>query len=353
MKLSLKQISPFVRGCGNLEEVDGEIFFDRIGAAGRAYYDLSPASHLRARCPAGVMIEMRTDATAVDIHLRLGGGARTYATVDAVVENALVASMTNQQVHGDWQDRLVLPASEYARRLQIYFPHSAAANLVSIDLIDAQLVEPITPSKTLMTFGDSITQGMDAVHPSLTYVAVAARELRMDLYNYGIGGAVFARESLPVVPIARPDLITIAYGTNDFSDGRPVEMARDYLLQIRTMFPNTPLAVLMPLWRTKGDHDGWCNSSGMSLARYRDSIRSIAQDLNLPWIAHDWLLPAVASLHVDGLHPSDAGHQIVGMNLANRLIAMFEGHEKSYAGLHTSPANFNIGMQRPGAEKPG
>jgi lysophospholipase L1-like esterase len=332
MRLSPEQISSFTRGCGDLEEIDGALFFDRIGAAGRAYYDLNPAWHLRTRCPAGVVIEMRTDAAAVDIHLRLGGGARPYATVDAVVEDALVASILSKQPHGDMRGRLVLPACEHARRLKIYLPHTAAANLVSIDLIDVNSVEQVKPAKVLLTLGDSITQGMDAIHPSLTYAAVAARQLRMDLHNYGIGGAVFAQTSFPVAPIIpKPHLITIAYGTNDFSDGCSLEMARDYLSHVRTIFPNTPIVVLMPLWRTRGDHDGWCNSNGVSLADYRDSLRAIVDDLSLPRIERDWLLPTLASLLIDGLHPNDAGHLILGMNLADRLAHMLEAHDGSVA----------------------
>ena len=332
MRLSPDQISSFARGCHDIKEIDGALFFDRIGAAGRSYYDLNPAWHLRTRCPAGVVIEMRTDAAAVDIHLRLGGGARPYATVDAVVEDALVASILSKQPHGDMLGRLVLPACEHARRLKIYLPHTAAANLVSIDLIDVNSVEQVKPEKVLLTLGDSITQGMDAIHPSQTYAAVAARQLRMDLHNYGIGGAVFEQTSFPVAPIiAKPHLITIAYGTNDFSDGCSLEMARDYLSHVRTIFPNTPIVILMPLWRTRGDHDGWCNSNGVSLADYRDSLRAIVDDLSLPRIERDWLLPPLASLLIDGLHPNDAGHLILGMNLADRLAHILEAHDASVA----------------------
>ncbi len=328
MRLSPEQISSFARGSGDLGEIDGALFFDRIGAAGRAYYDSNPAWHLRSRCPAGVVIDMRTDAAAVDIHLRLGGGARPYATVDAVVDDALVATILSKSPHGDLHGRLVLPACEHARRLKIYLPHSAAANLVSIDLIGAKSVEHVKPAKVLLTLGDSITQGMDAIHPSLTYAAVAARLLCMDLHNYGIGGAVFAKASFPVSPIiAKPHLITIAYGTNDFSDGCSVEMARDYLSHVRMIFPNTPMVVLMPLWRSRGDHDGWCNSNGISLASYRDSLRAIVEDLNLLRIERDWLLPADASMLIDGLHPNDAGHLILGMNLADRLARALEAHD--------------------------
>lgn len=324
MRLPLNRICTFTRGCDDLCDLDGEIFFDRIGAAGRAYYDPNPAWYLRARCPAGVVIEMKTDASAVDIHLRMRGGARSYVTVDAVVENCLVSSVHSQQLQGDLRGTLALPPCDHARLVQIYFPHSAAANLVSMDLVEANSVEPVEPARTLLTLGDSITQGMDAVHPSQTYAAVAARQLGMGLQNYAIGGAVFARESFPRPPATKPDLITIAYGTNDFTEGRSVQMARSYLEQVRDFFPDTPIAVLIPLWRTDGDVDGWCNPSGMSIPDYRNSLRSIAAELNFQVIDHQWLLPAVASLYVDGLHPGDVGHSILGVNLGNRLAKIFE-----------------------------
>jgi len=324
MRLPLNRIYAFTRGCGDLSVLDGEVFFDRIGAAGRAYYDPNPAWHLRARCPAGVVIEMKTDASAVHIHMRVRGGARPYATVDAVVENCLVSSVHSNQIEGDLRGILDLPPCDRARLVQIYLPHSAAANLVSMDLVEANSVEPIEPARTLLALGDSITQGMDAVHPSQTYAAIAARQLRMGLQNYAIGGAVFARESFPKPPMMNPDLITIAYGTNDFTEGRSVDMARGYLEQVRVLFPDTPIAVLMPLWRMNGDVEGWRNSSGMSISDYRNSLHSIVDELNFQVIEHQWLLPAVTSLYIDGLHPCDVGHSILGMNLANRLARIFD-----------------------------
>ncbi len=319
MLLTTPQIAACVRGCHHTVQADGQTSFDRIGPAGRAYYDTQPHWALRARCPAGVVLDMITDAAALDIHMALGGGARDWAEVDAVIDQTVVGSLGQPIATGQLQGRLPLPGGGTPRRVQIYLPHCAAATLVALDLVAATMVEPAERRQVLLMLGDSITQGMDARHPANTYAAVAARLLDMEMHNYGIGGAVFARESLPEPPTPDPSLITVAYGVNDFTHGQPPERARDYLEQVRRLYPRTRIVVLAPLWCARGDGSGWINSLGLSMSAYRRAVRQAAEELSLHWVDSEWLLSPGPALLVDGTHPSPAGHLTMGINVARRL----------------------------------
>ena len=69
----------------------------------------------------------------------------------------------------------------------------------------------------LLAFGDSITQGVDVVHPSLAYAPTLARLMDADSRNKGIGGEVFFPALLEEKEDLDPDFVTVAYGSNDWS----------------------------------------------------------------------------------------------------------------------------------------
>ena len=107
-------------------------------------------------------------------------------------------------------------------------------------------------------FGDSITQGFVAGSPSCSYTALLSDALNMDALNQGVGSYYYMAESLiglETLPV--PKLITVAYGTNDWTMMPDIETIRTnvqkYFNRLNTLFPNTPIFVITPIWR--GDMD--------------------------------------------------------------------------------------------------
>ena len=204
------------------------------------------------------------------------------------------------------------------RTVLLYLPHCRQAGLVSLALDDGATVMPrIQP--VMLALGDSITQGMESPYPSLTWPAVAARRLGMDVHNAGIGGHFFEAAALPEQPVKEPTLITVAYGTNDWNIGWDVAHARTYLARLRELYPATPLAVLEPIWWEGHEEQA---HHGCTFAAYREELRAIAlafhPDYLLPMSA---LLPPGPCLLADGVHPSAAGHVVMGENVALLLQA--------------------------------
>ena len=106
----------------------------------------------------------------------------------------------------------------------------------------------------LYAFGDSITQGFVAGKPSFCYVTQLAELLGVDALNQGIGGAVFDPLILDDFEnLAVPDLITVAYGTNDWSGDQSYEKIKEQITlffgRLHQLFPAVPTYVLTPIWR--------------------------------------------------------------------------------------------------------
>lgn len=302
-------------------EADG-VHCLRFGNAGLAFYDQAEGSAIRARCPAGVRVVFTSDTTQVRVKASIRRGARKMAWFDLYADGIMTGTLGSAEARDGLEGLLPCgPRGERKpRRLELWLPHSRPAGIQEIALDDGAGFEPAATEPVHLFLGDSITQGMDAQHPSFAYAMTATRMLGVGHHNYGIGGARFVADSLPEAPLADPLGITIAYGTNDFSGAWGLEHAQAYLQRVRVLWPKTALTVLSPLWRSPADPEGKRNESGQSLDDYRAGLAELVRAIpGARLIPHEQLLPPVPELLVDGTHPGDAGHLAYGANVARLL----------------------------------
>ncbi|MBE7464151.1 MAG: SGNH/GDSL hydrolase family protein [Planctomycetes bacterium] len=323
-KLTPDELRACARGCVQTRETGGALQFLRFGDAALKYYAQREGWEVRSRCPAGVRLDFFTDADVVRVRADLLPGARKCGYFDLYAGGIFTGTLGA----ADAPDRLEgeLPCGPAGvrerRRVELWLPHARPTLLHEVALPDGASFEPAPVHGAEMLFlGDSITQGMDATHPSFGYAMTATRARGCGHFNYGIGGAVFDAESLPEAPLAEPQGIVVAYGTNDWSSGLSTERARDYLKRVSELWPRTPVAVLEPLWRTAADgSEGKPNKDGQTLAAYRlDLARVVAALEGMTYIGWPDLLPPGPAFLVDGVHPGDTGHVVYGQNLAAKM----------------------------------
>ena len=120
-------------------------------------------------------------------------------------------------------------------------------------------------------------QNDPAQHPALAYATVMARTLDMSLLNLGVGGHVFDVEGLCAPPHPAPDLITVAYGINDWNRSCDIASARPWLGRLREWYPEAPVFVFEPIWAGKEGMDvsPKPNSAGRTLADARRELGGI------------------------------------------------------------------------------
>ncbi len=312
--LTHDEIRVCARGICEARETELGLELSRFRADALAAYAVLDGWTLRAQCPAGVVLEWLTDSPSLSLRAQLGPGAREPAFFDLYVDGRFTGTL-GAATPGETVEGTFTWPSTGSARVALYLPHCRRVGLQRIAL--AGDWTPAPPLPTLLALGDSITQGMDTPHPSLIYPAVAARLLGMGLYNAGVGGYVFDAASLPAPPVADPALITVAYGTNDWSAGRDVAQARPYLARVRALYPATPVVVLAPLWRTACDA---APATGATLADYRRALAAIVADFpGMTYLPMTHLLPPSPEFLSDGTHPNAVGHLVLGANLARTL----------------------------------
>ena len=107
--------------------------------------------------------------------------------------------------------------------------------------------------KKLLCYGDSITQGYDALHPSQGYAVRLARYFDWELWNAGLSGYIFDAGLLDEKLPFQPDIVTVAFGTNDWnwaeSKEEAVRNAERYFDKIMELYPGRPIFYFSPLWR--------------------------------------------------------------------------------------------------------
>lgn len=297
--------------------------FARMTPAQLAYFERKEAWGIRARCAAGVTLELHTDSPWLDIKFEILSSCRQFFGIDVEIDGVLSHAVRVDEHQGAYEGRLFELPPGKPRHVRVHLPYTAEIRLLEVGLSEAALVkaEPPRPYR-LLALGDSITQGMEAHSPFSSYPVQLARLLNAELLNQGVGGHIFDAAALDANVGFCPDLVTVAYGTNDWGQKDAEQLrrdVRDYLANLRTMFPaqRTRIAVLSPLWRAGGSE----KKHGASLLDF--SCVVLEEAARVPGtVAIDGLtlVPNQPWYFADGTHPTDGGFLHYALNLYAALM---------------------------------
>jgi lysophospholipase L1-like esterase len=245
---------------------------------------------------------------------------RNFCSFDIAVDGVLTYHF--EEKNHTKKDRLsyVVPQADAPVRVTVYFSCYSSMGLKNVCLPEDY--QPTARKMKLLVLGDSITHGSDASYPSLSYANQLTDHFDAWTLNQGIGGDYFLDENLdPQLPFA-PDLITVAYGTNDWSRGSLLDntMARDYLDKLTNIYPGTPVFMLLPIYRmdeTEPKH-------GIYLQEVRDRLAKLGEEYpNVHVVDCKKFVPWLPVFFHDGyLHPNELGYLHYGKHLI-RVIEEF------------------------------
>lgn len=281
------------------------------------FYAADPGYRIRTQASAGVCLDCITDA----VHFTLDGIACPGSSVnrwnfDLVVDHRLYA---HREGSLSCPVKLEFDLPEGRKGLQLVFPCMAETRVRSLTLDGGCFTEPVEHQLKLLCLGDSITQGYTVQFPSLAYATALAMSLDAEMLNQAVAGETFQPNLLAELPAFQPDLITVAYGTNDWNCKSPDVFVRDaqrFFARLRLLYPETNVAVITPIWRgdTMEYPERW------PFAEIDGLIRFAVQGQRVKVIEGTKQFPAVTELMADGfLHPNDLGHQLLAVGIAENL----------------------------------
>ena len=162
------------------------------------------------------------------------------------------------------------------------------------------------PVEIIVAFGDSLTEGKGAGGTSFAYPALLARLSGKTVLNMGLSGetALHAPQRLPEVLEARPHMVLIEFGANDYMRSMSREKAVNAVAQIVDAVQAAgAIAVIV-------------DTGGPGMNAYTKAYKKLAKEkqaIFVPGIMRDiFNKPKYKS---DMIHPNAAGYEIVAQRV--------------------------------------
>lgn len=284
-------------------------------------------------CTAGIKMDFITDGTllrmTVDVEKALE--RRSFFAFDVFVNGEFLGSIKNFDEAtrvGDYANQeyeLGIFSEEFElgegkKQVTIFFPHSVRAFLRDFEIVNATYILPIRKEKRIVAYGDSITQGFDALHPSHAYVVQLAEYFDAELMNKGIGGACFCPQLVEEGESCQADYVVVAYGTNDWTCHTADSFrtnVRSFLDVLTKKYRNSKIFVITPIWRQDYVNERAFGPFFGIASIIREECRPYRQIC----VVSGWdLVPHNERLFGDQiLHPNDEGFAFYFSTLQSRL----------------------------------
>lgn len=305
-KLEAEALLPYIHNCLRTEiDEKGRIHLSRF-----TQYQCRHVSSLRedfyehrVALPAGITLDFHTDASCLELSWSVvkDDPFERDCIMDLYVDGVMVNSFTFPYPQPSARTlRAELPAG--MKRVTLWLSRTADIAIKALSVPENAVMQPVAKGKKYLALGDSITYS-SADHPSMGYAMQVARHFGWELYNQGLGGYYYDADSLdPELPVA-PDVITVAYGTNDRRDDPQAyqERVSKYLARLISIWPDVPVFVIMPLWRLD-------ISGTEAFERIYPIIRAECEKYpQITVIDGRMAMPRLPEFYTDGLHPNDFG----------------------------------------------
>lgn len=323
MKLTLNQIREITSGIERIEETDGLIRFYRFTEEQEDLYKRRSLDfYKKTFSTAGVKLSFFTNSEKLYLKGNVfWGSSRSYYSIDIFVNQKMIGCIDNfseDEMKGnytgnicsldDFSKEFILGKGE--KSVVIYLPWSVGIGLQDIIIDDNSFLQPVKYSKKLLAFGDSITQGYDALRPSNRYISLLAEKIQSEELNKAIGGEVFFPELAKTEEAFMPDYITVAYGTNDWNTKEKAEFkknCKEFYEALSQKFSTSNIFAITPIWRKDGQEERKMGDF-MYIEEY---IKEVVTNLkNVTYISGYDFVPENEVFFADlRLHPNDNGFQ--------------------------------------------
>jgi hypothetical protein len=313
-------------------DADGRVF-QRVPETTRA--ELNEGARANYRRPAGAEIRFVTEET-VEVTLSAPehpcevrpywGPFQGRESFEIGTEPTTVALSTPDRVD-EIREEVAAEYPVHPRVCRLVLPHRSkpvAYHGVNGDRRPPRAEE--LPDDTLVAYGTSITRGIAATAPHLTYVAQTARRLGTDALNLGTAGSAFCEPEIADHIAARDDwdAATLALSVNMVAGFSVPEFRERVSYVVETVAAENPekpvvAITLFPYFAElcagdQGDHENF--------EAYREALReavAAADRGNLHLVEGGDLLPRGRGLTADVLHPGDDAMIDIGVALAEEL----------------------------------
>ncbi len=323
MKLSETQMKEFIKGAVEICFQNDRYFLSRFTKKQIAYYSEKSPDDLFRKVPAsaGMQLDMITDADEISFDFWItSASSRTFYSIDLYVDGIFCDELYVANVMNKKKGSVCFSLPDGTHHVTVYFPNLMRMEIANVMLTGATTACAAPREKKILFLGDSITQGYDAYRSSLSYANRVARILNAESLNQAIGGEIFDAGILDDKLSFDPDLIIVAYGTNDWWRCESFESfasnAEGFFARLRAIYPEKKIVYISPIWR--GDMADSTRVGAFLPAV--EALQKIAARYGAHLVDGMRLTPHLSAFFADQfLHPNDLGFSFYAENLVREL----------------------------------
>ena len=302
MLFDLRKNCGLLRGCVSMEAKEKGLQLHRLTPSLLKIYRCTEHREIRANCPSGIRVLLKTDSANLSLPVAFGRTARPVFAFSVFVDGV-------ESTYSYEKEQLALTLDGSLHQVEIALPHLVECFVGALEAGDGARVEPVPrKERTMLFIGDSIMQGMTVSRPSLAYADRLARFLESEYCNLSVAGATADQRLGSCALEYEWDRALLGFGVNDFNTSRPLGA---YLEDMKgTLLPllsrkDADVFLLGPIpWAGRTEP----NDLGLHLDDYCEALRGLAAEFpRVRFIDGRTLLPDDPAYYVDGIHPNDLG----------------------------------------------
>lgn len=317
MKLTLEQIKTITAGMLDAWEDEKGIHFAKCTPKQvEAWYKVEEILGVRAETTTGVKLDFYTDSKTFSF--TVNDHVQEETKYEIYIDNVLCYYYFKDAFLESTTKSIELDGKEH--RITLYLPGHGIGILGSVELEDGASFRPHTYDRKMLFIGDSITQGWDSTWDSLSYANHVSRFFNAYSVIQGIGGAKYHDTTFDEAIDFDPDVVIIAYGTNDWTCYATMEEAhaqcKGFLDKLVNRYGDKKLLGITPIWRADKNTD-------MAMGSFESCVGYVREELiahGMTVIDGESLIPHLPEFFMDEyLHPNTSGFGVYALNLVEQL----------------------------------
>ena len=308
--LSFDEIKAISVGSPNIKIEDGALCFYKATDEQMEAYG-APGTGMRnnATGSTGVRLDFVTNSSTFAFKAAAGNRYEIYINGEFKEQIKNAATQTYS---------IALDTSKGENRITLFLPNGGVGKITMMQLDYGATCERQKFDRNFLIIGDSITQAWPTTIDSNGYGHLISMHYNADSIVYGVGGGIFDAKILGSAPECAPEVITVAFGTNDWARNYSASTIENnmkaFINKLKELYPDAQIIGISPLWRKDTD-----KGFALSFDDARALIKSIYEEYDIPCIDGDTLVSHKDSQFADDVHPNDAGHKEYAENLIKEL----------------------------------
>lgn len=318
MKLDFNQIKELTVGAVRVWEENALLCFSKCTQKQIARWkEIREDLGVNAIATTGIKLDFVTNSSFVECDVVSGN--QFEVKINGILKHAFFYENTDKNTF-----RIELDNSNGDNRVEVILTsHFFASKIARVELSDGADFKRSQFDLKMLFMGDSITQGWRTKYNCGCYGALVSSYFNAESVIQGIGGGFFERGLVDSAGFT-PDVVVIAFGTNDYGRYKTFDEVEQrmsaFFDELNEQYKLSKVIYVSPIWRTDEHQERemgmfWeCSKKMQAIAKNYGAF--VVDGAKMIMQSEDYL--------ADGIHPNDLGSCCYALNLIKEISPLIQ-----------------------------